>query len=89
MTLTESELFAIDDTGPLPVVVEVDGIPASGLPAEVPAPRAVLVALRGGATDSAYFDGPGHTALAYHPGVLAFAEECAGARTTGEFSDPT
>lgn len=33
--------------------------------------------------------GVGHTALAYHLGVPAFAEECVVARTTGEFSGPT
>ncbi|WP_083884411.1 alpha/beta hydrolase [Nocardia higoensis] len=35
----------------------------SGLIAEVPRPRAVLVALHGGATSAAYFDCPGHPEL--------------------------
>ncbi|MET7770131.1 alpha/beta hydrolase [Nocardia sp. NPDC005366] len=63
MTLTESELLPMDDPAPLPVVTEVDGIPVSGLLAEASAPRAVLVALHGGATTSAYFDCPGHHEL--------------------------
>ncbi len=44
-----------------PRVVIVDGVPMSGLLAEADgAPRAVVVALHGGATTSAYFDCPGH-----------------------------
>ncbi|WP_058853768.1 alpha/beta hydrolase [Nocardia jinanensis] len=63
MTLTESEPVPADSIGPLPVVAavpEVDGIPVSGLLSEVPDPRAVVVALHGGAVDSRYFDCPGH-----------------------------
>jgi len=44
---------------PQPRVVVVDGVPMSGLLAEVSTPRAVIVALHGGATTSAYFDCPG------------------------------
>lgn len=77
MTLSESDLTDSDLAGsgspgadpdlfadsPLPVVADVDGIPVSGLLAEVPRPRAVLVALHGGATSAAYFDCPGHPEL--------------------------
>ena len=41
----------------------VDGVPMSGLVAEVEDPRAVIVAIHGGATSSAYFDCPGHPRL--------------------------
>ena len=44
-------------------VVDVDGIPMSALLAEAPRPRAVLVALHGGATTSVYFDCPGRPDL--------------------------
>lgn len=44
-------------------VVPVDGIPMSGLFAEAPHPRAVIVALHGGASSAAYFDCPGHPEL--------------------------
>lgn len=44
-------------------IVEVDGIPMSARLLEVPRPRAVIVALHGGATSSAYFDCPGHPEL--------------------------
>lgn len=40
--------------------VEVDGIPMSALCAEVDEPRAVLVAVHGGAANARYFDLPGH-----------------------------
>ncbi|GAA3204950.1 alpha/beta hydrolase [Actinocorallia longicatena] len=40
-------------------VVEVDGIPISALVLAVPEPRAVVLALHGGATTSIYFDAPG------------------------------
>ncbi|MFJ9564064.1 alpha/beta hydrolase [Streptomyces fuscichromogenes] len=45
------------------LVADVHAVPASGLLAEVPDPRAVIVALHGGATTSAYFDHPGHPRL--------------------------
>lgn len=54
-------------SAPRPRVVMVDGIPMSGLMAEADqsdgAPRAVVVALHGGATTAAYFDCPGHPRL--------------------------
>jgi pimeloyl-ACP methyl ester carboxylesterase len=48
---------------PTPRVVLVDGVPMSGLLAEASAAAAVIVALHGGATTSAYFDCPGHPRL--------------------------
>ncbi|MET9830817.1 alpha/beta fold hydrolase [Streptomyces sp. NPDC006385] len=42
---------------------DVRGIPASALLAEASRPQAVIVALHGGATTSAYFDHPGHPRL--------------------------
>ncbi|MCV7413945.1 alpha/beta fold hydrolase [Mycolicibacterium litorale] len=41
----------------------VDGVPMSGLMAEAADPRAVIVALHGGASTAAYFDCPGHPRL--------------------------
>ncbi len=41
----------------------VDGVPMSALVATAPDPRAVLVAIHGGATSAAYFDCPGHPEL--------------------------
>lgn len=43
--------------------VDVGGIPMSGLLAVAPQPRAVIVALHGGATTSRYFDCPGRPEL--------------------------
>jgi pimeloyl-ACP methyl ester carboxylesterase len=48
---------------PRPRVVLVDGVPMSGLVAEAPEPRAVIVAFHGGASTAAYFDCPGHPRL--------------------------
>jgi pimeloyl-ACP methyl ester carboxylesterase len=48
---------------PRPRVVLVDGVPMSGLVAETADPRAVIVALHGGASTAAYFDCPGHPRL--------------------------
>ena len=48
---------------PMRRVVPVDGIPMSGLFAEAPDPRAVIIALHGGASSAAYFDCPGHPEL--------------------------
>ena len=48
---------------PTPRVVIVDGVPMSGLVAEAEQPKAVVVALHGGATTAAYFDCPGHPEL--------------------------
>lgn len=50
-------------TAPTPRVVLVDGIPMSGLLADVPKPAAVVVAVHGGATTGAYFDCPDHPRL--------------------------
>lgn len=50
-------------TAPTPRVVLVDAVPMSGLLAEVPGAAAVIVALHGGATTSAYFDCPDHPRL--------------------------
>ncbi|MCX4815985.1 lysophospholipase [Streptomyces sp. NBC_01239] len=44
-------------------VVDVDGIPMSALVCEVPDPRAVIVALHGGAVTSGYYDYPGRPRL--------------------------
>ncbi len=44
---------------PTPLTVTVDGVPMSGLMTAVEHPRAVVVALHGGATTPAYFDSPG------------------------------
>ncbi|RRR47556.1 alpha/beta fold hydrolase [Mycolicibacter terrae] len=46
-----------------PRTVNADGVPMSALLAEVPEPRAVVVALHGGGTTSAYFDCPGQPQL--------------------------
>jgi pimeloyl-ACP methyl ester carboxylesterase len=48
---------------PRPRVVMVGAVPMSALVAEVPDPRAVIVAIHGGATSSVYFDCPGHPRL--------------------------
>ncbi|MGW1028952.1 alpha/beta hydrolase [Streptomyces sp. NPDC002577] len=44
-------------------VVQAAGVPVSALVAAVPRPRAVVVALHGGAAFSAYYDHPGHPHL--------------------------
>ncbi|HWU08178.1 MAG TPA: alpha/beta fold hydrolase [Streptomyces sp.] len=59
MTSTEPELA----TGVHREVADVYGVPASALVTEVTRPRAVIVALHGGATTSTYFDHPGHPRL--------------------------
>ncbi|MGW0027213.1 alpha/beta hydrolase [Rhodococcus sp. NPDC003383] len=51
------------ESAPAARVAEIDGVPMSGLLAVAEQPRAVVVALHGGATDSAYFDCPGHPEL--------------------------
>ncbi|BDX31117.1 thioesterase [Mycobacterium antarcticum] len=51
------------DTEPRPRVVMVGGVPMSALVAEVPDPRAVIVAVHGGATSARYFDCPGRPRL--------------------------
>lgn len=45
---------------PQPRLVIVDGVPMSGLVAEAPDPRAVIIAIHGGGTTALYFDCPGH-----------------------------
>jgi pimeloyl-ACP methyl ester carboxylesterase len=51
-------------TAPRPRVVMVDGVPMSGLiAAAADEPRAVVVALHGGASTAGYFDCPGHPRL--------------------------
>src|SRR5262249_11272999 len=51
------------DIEPVPFVADVGGVPMSGLLAEVPQPPAVVAALHGGGTTSAYFDCPGRPRL--------------------------
>ncbi|AZG45755.1 alpha/beta hydrolase [Gordonia insulae] len=56
-----AELLPDDASEPvIERVVEVDGVPMSGLVAEAADPRCVIVAIHGGATRSTYFDCPGH-----------------------------
>jgi pimeloyl-ACP methyl ester carboxylesterase len=45
-------------TGPVPGVVDIDGIPVSYLASWVRQPRAVVLALHGGGTNATYFDCP-------------------------------
>ncbi|WP_202125143.1 alpha/beta hydrolase [Actinomadura physcomitrii] len=51
------------DAEPSRRVVDVGGVPMSALVAEAPRPRAVVVALHGGATSAAYFDAPNRPRL--------------------------
>ncbi|WP_036567550.1 alpha/beta hydrolase [Nocardia sp. BMG51109] len=92
MTLTETDFSPVDDAGPVAVVADVDGIPVSGLLAEAPSPRAVVVALHGGATTSAYFDCPGHPELsllrlAQRLGFTALALDRPGYGSSGPYAD--
>ncbi|WP_280270587.1 alpha/beta hydrolase [Nocardia wallacei] len=92
MTLTQTDLLPSDDGAPEAVVADVDGIPVSGLLAEAPSPRAVLVALHGGATTSAYFDCPGHPELsllrtARRLGYTVLALDRPGYGSSGPFAD--
>jgi pimeloyl-ACP methyl ester carboxylesterase len=50
-------------SAPRPRVVLVDGVPMSAIVASVADPKAVIVAIHGGATSAAYFDCPGHPEL--------------------------
>lgn len=59
MTSTEPELTQAVRQ----LTADVHGVPASALLAEADRPRAVVVALHGGATTSAYFDHPGQPQL--------------------------
>ncbi|MGN5236923.1 alpha/beta hydrolase [Rhodococcus sp. SJ-3] len=71
MTFTSPQSSAIEEAGvgdawsssPVSRVVDIEGIPISGLLLEAPEPRAVIVALHGGAAFSAYWDCPGHPEL--------------------------
>lgn len=95
MTLTDSDLAPADSMGPLPVVAEVrgvHGIPVSGLLAEASTPRAVVVALHGGAVDSRYFDCPGHPELSLlrtgqRLGYTMLALDRPGFRSSGPYAD--
>ena len=57
-------------------VVDVDGIPVSALLQEARRPRAVVLALHGGAAHSGYFDYPGrpHLSLLRTGSALGFTE---------------
>jgi pimeloyl-ACP methyl ester carboxylesterase len=73
-------------------MVPVDGIPMSGLFAEAPNPRAVIVALHGGASSAAYFDCPGHPELsllrsAAAAGFSAIALDRPGYGASAPYSD--
>lgn len=64
MTSGETARTATRDTGAVVSrVVDVAGVPMSALVAEVPRPRAVVLALHGGAVSPAYFDAPGQPRL--------------------------
>ncbi|MFC3962316.1 alpha/beta fold hydrolase [Nocardia jiangsuensis] len=78
--------------GPEPVLAEVDGIPVSGLRAVAEAPRAVLVAMHGGATSGGYFDCPGHPELslfriAHRLGYTVVAPDRPGYGASAPFAD--
>ncbi|MFF0085847.1 alpha/beta hydrolase [Streptomyces canus] len=60
---TEGDLGADPPARVASRVVRALGVPTSALVAEVPSPQAVVVALHGGATNSVYFDHPGHPRL--------------------------
>jgi pimeloyl-ACP methyl ester carboxylesterase len=61
--IEEVDVDGARGTSPVSRVVDIEGIVMSGLLVEVPEPRAVIVALHGGATSSAYWDCPGHPEL--------------------------
>jgi pimeloyl-ACP methyl ester carboxylesterase len=70
----------------------VDGVPMSALVATVPDPRAVIVAIHGGATSAAYFDCPGHPRLsllrlATTHGVTAIALDRPGYGASALYAD--
>jgi pimeloyl-ACP methyl ester carboxylesterase len=60
MTAVAADARDPEDIAAQPRTVVVDGIPMSGLIAGVAEPRAVIVALHGGATTSAYYDSQVH-----------------------------
>ena len=79
-------------TDPQRRVVMVDGVPMSALVAAVPDPRAVVVAIHGGATSAAYFDCPGHPRLsllrlAATHGVTAIALDRPGYGASALYAD--
>ncbi|MFY1599591.1 alpha/beta hydrolase [Micromonospora sp. WMMD737] len=85
------------EPAPRPRVVVVDGVPMSGLVSAAEEPRAVIVAVHGGATSSAYFDCPGYPELsllraAAERGFTAIALDRPGygasAVYASEFADP-
>ena len=61
--IEEVHVGGAGDVSPVARVVDVEGIPMSALVAEAPEPRAVIVALHGGAARAAYWDCPGHPEL--------------------------
>jgi pimeloyl-ACP methyl ester carboxylesterase len=64
MTSAGSDLVRLSHEMPISShVVDIDGVPMSALLAEAADPRAVIVAIHGGVTTSAYFDCPGHPRL--------------------------
>lgn len=87
----------MNSPAPRPRVVLADGVPMSGLVAAVAKPRAVIVAIHGGATSSAYFDCPGRPELsllraAAAQGFTTIALDRPGYGTSAvyaaEFADP-
>src|ERR1700758_3160453 len=62
-TQREAEGGSRMGASPVSCSADVDGIPMSGLISEAPDPRAVIIAIHGGATTSAYYDCPGHPKL--------------------------
>ncbi|MEU5842060.1 alpha/beta fold hydrolase [Rhodococcus sp. NPDC047139] len=61
--IEEAHVGGAGDVSPVARVVDVEGIPMSALVAEAAEPRAVIVALHGGAARAAYWDCPGHPEL--------------------------
>ncbi len=61
--IEEARVDGAGGVSPVSRVVDVEGIPMSGLLIEADAPRAVIVALHGGAAKSVYWDCPGHPEL--------------------------
>lgn len=61
--IEEARVDGAGGVSPVSRVVDVEGIPMSGLLIEADAPRAVIVALHGGAARSVYWDCPDHPEL--------------------------
>lgn len=79
-------------TEPRRRIVMVGAVPMSALVAEVPDPRAVIVAIHGGATSSRYFDCPGQPRLsllrlAASQGYTAIALDRPGYGTSALYQD--